>query len=443
MTTFRQIATFTVFALGCAATVRGQDAGPPFASAPQYVDEREGISLDDAIARAIEREPSLRAARADIDVARGMRQQAALRRNPTLSLEQREEPAGTDAQTSIGVDWPLDIFRRRSRLQTAERELQATQFAVADRERLVVGEVRTRYGAAAAAVREFLLASELVATAKRQVDVVSARVQSGATPPLERDLLEVELSRFEADRLLAAGHADAAFVQLKQVLGMPPDQPLLLRETLEGLVGRQSSSAEATPPSLTPPTTRPDVREAEARVSVADARIDQARREGRVDVTVFGTYMRTDAGFPQQGVGSAGVLERVRGRFHYAAAGAMVVLPLFNRNQGQVSAAQAERTGAEARRDALTLAVRAEVAAAQARDAQAQRALGLYNGGMRSLARQNLDVVRETFNLGRATVFDVLAELRRYVDLEQAYTRVLREAWEARAELQRALGDRR
>jgi hypothetical protein len=40
-------------------------------------------------------------------------------------------------------------------------------------------------------------------------------------------------------------------------------------------------------------------------------------------------------------------------------------------------------------------------------------------------------------------VFDVLAELRRYVDLEQAYTRVLREAWEARAELQRALGDRR
>ena len=186
---------------------------------------------------------------------------------------------------------------------------------------------------------------------------------------------------------------------------------------------------------------RPDVREAEVRVTLADARIEQAHREGRVDVSLFGTYMRMDAGFPQRGVGAAGALERVRGQFNYVAVGAMVMLPLFNRSQGQVAAAQAERSGAEARREAAELAARAEVAAAQARDGRAQRAVSLYAGGVLTLARQNLNVVRQTFDLGRATVFDVLTEQRRYLEIEQAYTATLREAWEARAALKRALGE--
>ena len=62
-------------------------------------------------------------------------------------------------------------------------------------------------------------------------------------------------------------------------------------------------------------------------------------------------------------------------------------------------------------------------------------------GGVRTLARQNLNVVRQTFDLGRATVFDVLTEQRRYLEIEQAYTTTLREAWEARAALKRALGE--
>jgi outer membrane protein TolC len=174
---------------------------------------------------------------------------------------------------------------------------------------------------------------------------------------------------------------------------------------------------------------------------VAEARIEQAQREGRVDLSVYGMFMRMDAGFPQQGFGDGGALERVRGRFNYFGGGIMMMVPLFNRNQGQVGAAVAERSVAEARREAAELAARAEVAEAQARDTQAQRAVALFSGGIRDLARRNLDVVRETFQLGRATVFDVLAEQRRYLEIERAYTGALREAWEARASLKAALGE--
>jgi cobalt-zinc-cadmium efflux system outer membrane protein len=438
MRTRRRIITFVIGAVAFGVPASGQ--GPaPSALASQYVDERAGLGLDTAIARALEREPALRAARSDIEAARGLQQQAGLRPNPTLTLERRDEPAGTDSLTSIGIQWPLELFRRAGRVQTAERGLEATQLAVADRERLLVADVRMQYGVAAAAVRDVLVADELVAAAQQQWDVVRARVDVGGTPPLERDLLEVELRRFEAGRLLAAGRADVAVVQLKQLLGMSPTEPLLLRETLEALVvGSTSEVTSAAPVSM---AARPDVREATARVTLANARVDQARREGRVDISLFGSYMRMDAGFPQQGVGPTGAAERVRGQFNYLVGGAMVMVPLFNRNQGQVAVAQAERSGAEARREAAELAARAEIAAAQARDAQAQRAVSLYVGGVRTLARQNLNVVRQTFDLGRATVFDVLTEQRRYLEIEQAYTTTLREAWEARAALKRALGE--
>ena len=61
--------------------------------------------------------------------------------------------------------------------------------------------------------------------------------------------------------------------------------------------------------------------------------------------------------------------------------------------------------------------------------------------GSRTMARQNLDVVTQTYELGRATVFDVLNEQRRYLDLERAYTVALREAYDARTALRRAMGD--
>lgn len=437
MTTIRRLTRAILLSALLSTSLHAQEVSPRIAS--PYLDERTGIGLDDAIARALEREPGLRAARSDIAVARGQRQQAGLRANPTVSVERRQEPGGTDTLTAVGVTWPLELFRRRGRVQTAEEELAATRFAVADRERLLAADVRLQYGMAAAAARDVSVADELVMTLERQVELAGARVSEGALPRLDRDLLEVEVRRLRAERVAAASRADVAVLLLKQLLGKGPDEPLRLRESLDALVARGGPATPAPVAALGDP--RADVREAEARVRLADARADEARREGRLDVSLFGSYMRMDAGFPQSGIGPSGAFERVRGQFNYASVGAMVALPLFNRNQGEVARAQAERTGAEARLDAAALAARSEIAAARARDTRAREAVGLFEGDTRVLARQNLDVVRQTFDLGRATVFDVLTEQRRYLEFEQAYTAALREAWEARATLARAVGD--
>ena len=65
------------------------------------------------------------------------------------------------------------------------------------------------------------------------------------------------------------------------------------------------------------------------------------------------------------------------------------------------------------------------------------------SAGAQALARQNLTVVGQSYELGRVTVFEVLAERRRYLDVERAYTEALRAAYEARTALNRALGEGR
>ena len=413
-------------------------AQQPVATRSSLVDEQSGLRLDEAIARAMAMEPLTRAARAEVDVSRGRLQQAHLRPNPTVSVEHRSEPGGTDNQSSLGMEWPLELFRRSARVQTAQHELDAAQLTANDRERLLAAEVRTQYGAAAAAARDADLARETAATVERQFQLVRARVEAGTTPPLERDLIDVELRRLQANERLAAGRAEAALIRLKQLLGVAPDTPLVLGQSIEALVTAQPIDIPAPVPSI---EGRSDVEAAQALVAVAESRIDQARSEGRVDLTVYGSYMRMDAGFPQMGFGAAGSLERVRSQFNYLAGGAMVVVPLRNRNQGQVAAAQAERVAAESRRDAALLAARAEVASAAARDQQTRRAVDLFSASIRTLSRQNLDVIRETYQLGRATMFDVLAEQRRYLEIERDYTAALREAWDARSALKAALGE--
>lgn len=433
-----RVATITVGILALGSAGHAQTQGTPAPAASPYIDAVAGLTLDDAIARALEREPALRASRSQVDVARGLRAQAALRPNPSVSFSQQQQPAGSDNQTRIEVQWPLDLFRRAGRIAVAEREIEAARQAAADRERLLAADVRVTYGAVAAAARSLSITEQLLSATTRQRALVASQVDQGAVPSLDRDMLRVEVQRLEAERLLQLGAVDRQMYELKRLLGMPADASLALRQPLEELV-RQD--AEPGPDASRALTARPDVLEAEARVRAGEAQIDRARREGRPEVSVFGMYMRMDAGFPQQGLIAPGAFEPIRGVFHYLSAGAVVTVPLQNRNQGAVAAAEAERTGAAAQLEAVRLSAQTEMAAARSRDRHARQALEAYSGDAITLARHNLDVVRQTYELGRGTLLDVLNEQRRYLDVQRSYTDVLREAFDARQTLKAALGE--
>jgi len=418
-------------------------AQPPPSSAPtSHVDPVNGLSLDQAIARALDQEPSLRATRSQIDVARGQRVQSTLRPNPSVSFERRQEPQGTDNQTMLSLEWPLDLFRRDARVAFADRQIAATELAVADRQRLLIANVRARYGEVLTTLRDLSLFDDLVTATGRQRDLLRSRVEEGASAPLDRDLVEVEVRRLESERMLQAGRVEVALIELKRVLGLRPNATVTVRETLEDLVRRESSAAPIADVTSVVER-RSDVRQSAAQIEVADAKLERARTEGRFDVNLFANYSRMNSGFPQLGVAPTGGLTPIRNVFHYVAAGAMVTVPVRNRNQGDIEAAQAERHGATLALDAARLTAETEFTAARVRDEYAQRAVQLYSGGAHTLARQNLAVVEQSFQLGRVTVFDILTERRRYIDVERGYTDALRAAFEARTALNQAIGEGR
>ena len=78
--------------------------------------------------------------RTQIDVAQGARAQAELRPNPSISFAQQQEPGGTDNQTRVELQWPLDLYRKAGRVAVADREIDAAQQATANQERTLSAE---------------------------------------------------------------------------------------------------------------------------------------------------------------------------------------------------------------------------------------------------------------------------------------------------------------
>src|SRR5206468_635222 len=89
-------------------------------AAVRYIDPVNGMSIDQAVATGLEHEPELQAIRSRVDAASGLRRQAAVRPNPTISAMRQEQLGGSDATTSAEVQWPLDLFRRSGRLAVAD-----------------------------------------------------------------------------------------------------------------------------------------------------------------------------------------------------------------------------------------------------------------------------------------------------------------------------------
>lgn len=395
------------------------------------------LAVDDLVARALADNPDLRAVRAGVDAAQGRLQQAALRPNPMLDLGFQQSVTGPDNNLTVMATLPLDLGGRKAgRVGVAARGLDVQQAQVRDRERQLRAEVRLKAGEVLAAQRNLRFTDELLTVNRNTLDLVRARVGRGAAPPLEENLLLVEVNRLEASRHLLASQVTVSTLQIKPLAGLGPEAPLSLRDDLRHAQVRldlQDALAQAL-------AARADLGAAQAEVAMAEAQIVKERAEGRWDASVNVGYMRQNFGFDLRGLTDSGGTQPITDIFHYVGGGVTVMVPLRNRNQGNLAAAMAETTAAERRLDAVLLTVRQEVTAAFTHYAAAQQALEVYTRGVREVARQNLEVVRKAYELGRSTLLDVIAEQRRYIDSEMGYTDALKQVYDAAVDIERAVG---
>ncbi len=435
MTFFGRWWPLAMVALAVSLSLSAQEVTPRPAS--DFVDAQHGITETELVARALASNPTLLAQRRQIQMAQGSVTQARLRKNPSLTVGGLKEVNGSDNNFNISGSLPLELYGRRARrTEAAESKESVTRESVADQERLLTGEVRTRFGEALASIRNLVFAEQLLQVNRDFLRLIEDRVREGATPSLDADETRVELNRIESLRIDYQAKTEIALLALKEVVGMPPEESIRLKGVLE-----------LAPYSYDPQqllrlavAQRPDLAVQRSNEALANAQLRLDRAEGKPDASVFGGYERPSSGFSQLAFDSAGSLIPIRQTFNYATFGLNINLPLFNRNQG---AAMADTSAIEAARSQVTavdLILRNEVTQSLVGFNAAQARVRVYRNGVRDQAAHNLDVVRQTYSYGRSTLLDVIAEQRRYIDIETGYTDILLEAYAARIALEQAVG---
>jgi cobalt-zinc-cadmium efflux system outer membrane protein len=386
---------------------------------------------------ALVENPEVRAARAEVEAARGRLQQAGLRPNPMLDLGGQKNVAGPDNNLLIGVTLPLDLNGRKDgRVAVAAQELEMKRAAVAERERRLRADVKLKAGEWLAARRILGFTEELLQANRDALALVGERVRRGATPPLEESLMQVEVNRLEASQRIGASRVEVLALQLRALAGLSPEAPFVLRAEL-GPLGLTVGLADGLARAL---AGRPDLAAARTDLALAQARIRKEQAEGRWDASVNVGYQRQDFGYDLNGLTKSGGTRPIQDVFHYVGAGVTITLPLRNRNEGNVAAATAEAQAAERRIDFVTLMIRQEVTAAFTAYDAVQRALDIYARSVRDVARRNLGVVRRTYELGRTPLLEVISEQRRYIEVEQGYTEALKQVYDAVVEIERTVG---
>ena len=402
----------------------------------RYLDQTTGMTADEAVRIALENNGELAAMRKERDAAQAMVRQARLRANPSLEASGAKQIGMADSSYMVKGMLPLELGGRRSaRIRVATGELAVRERAVEDRERILASEVRTKFGEALAETLKLKFADGILATALQQFRLVQAQVTEGKTAPLEENMTLVEVNRLRSMRETVNGRTEIAFLELRNMLGMKPEEPIRLRGDFDNLVVPLPILADTTANAL---QTRPDLAGLRSMEDLADAQIEQARAGGRLDASVNSGYQRMDSSFPLNGITDTGQLRPIQDIFHFFTFGVTLELPVLNKNQGAIQAAVANRDAARNRREFGELIVRREVATAFARYESTAKAMEIFRIGVRGQASANLDVVRQTYELGSRNLIDYFIEERRYIDIENEFIDMQLAVYNAHVEIMRA-----
>lgn len=392
------------------------------------VDSVHGRTAEELVAIALQRNGEILAARQQVEAARGGLTQARLRANPSADLNGSREIGGTQNTLVLGGSLPLELFHRRERrMEVASGVIQMASFEQTERERKLRGEVEAKFGEVLAAVRNVRFIEDLLKLNQDALRLTQARADEGAAPPLDANLLRVEVNRIDSRRVELEATLGVNVLELKSLIGMKEEEDLQLRGTL-GSQPLEMAKQEAVQKAL---AMRPDLLAARAAEEVASARLKQAQTDGKADASISANYQRMNSSFDQNGLNAAGQIRPIQGVFHYIGAGVSITLPVRNRNEGAIQTAVAQMEEARRRREYMELTITREVAAAFLAEAKAKESLDIYSHGVRDQASQNLDVIRRTYELGRTQLLDVIAEQRRFIEVETEYTEALNRAYQA------------
>ena len=388
----------------------------PVAEATSSVMSARAMTLEDLERLAIQNNPAILQAAASAHKASALRMQVGRYPNPTVGYQGMQL---ADEQTDQHVAFISQDIVLGKKLQLSERvldqQIQVQLWETEAQRYRVLTDVRLKFYEALAAQQRLELANRFHQVAEEGVE--STRILLEAQEGTLADVLqsEVQLNDVDLIRRRAEFEYEAAWNELVALIGVSYLEPLPLQGELRQ--GQQEYDWDSVYAELA--AVSPQIRAACSRVARATANVDRQRVQPIPNLNLqFG----------------AGYDNATNSEMMNVQVGLPV--PFFNKNEGNISAAEAEYCRAAQDLQRLRLALRQRLAQVAREYKSALVTVERYEAEILPRVEKTLDLLEQAREAGEYSFVQVLVARGMYFRSNLEYNQVLRELAQAEAKIE-------
>jgi cobalt-zinc-cadmium efflux system outer membrane protein len=378
---------------------------------PDGVSLDDGLTEDDAVAIALWNNPALQAEMSSLGLARADLIEAGQLRNPSLTLI---FPFSARILESV-ANWPFEaLWQRPRRVAAAKLELERVGESLVSRALDIVRDARLAYIDYALAQRRASVAAEASRERGEIVTIINARFRAGDISELETGAARLDARLAEEQAIRFAHDVIIARDRLRAMLGVANNDPgfdFILSPTTRPATADQSTSIALGPGASDSQKTlnglieqaleaRPELKAAQLAIEAAGQRAKWERSRILAVSAIAKEYGRgggDNHGFEQ-------------------GPGMQIELPIFNRNRGGISRAEAEIERSAKQLIAARQRVVAEAREAYAQLTQARESSDLWRARLLPPLEEDILSAERAYKAGDVSYLFVLETTRRLTD---------------------------
>mgnify|MGYP003790921465 CR=1 FL=1 len=354
------------------------------------------LTAEEAVARALENHPALRGAQLAVEEEKGTALQAGLPPNPELEIGVESWSVSGNRENSpeflAGVSQTLPLSgARRAVWQAGLAGVEAAGLEAQSLRREITAEVEILFYKSLAAQQRAAIAEENCSRQETLLELTRKRFELGDIPEVDYMRTSAEQARYQAELQEHILERDSLRAQLAHLCGITPDN-------FPECAGELAPHPEALPSA------------AGMEEKLLNSPRHQARLLRETQASGDADAVRR-AALPEPNL-RVGLRRDTGERSNALDVGLSFGLPLFDRNQGALTAARARAQRVRAENEA---ALREETRQAIALLNEARSALSSAEQLRSSVLSQQeaaRDALEQALQLGGATLFEVLAEYR-------------------------------
>lgn len=375
-----------------------------------------GLTLEAIEQLALANNPAIRQANAASARAGGIRTQVGLKPNPTIGYFGEE--IGNEGTGGLHGAFVSQTYIRGDKLawnrRVHDHDVNAMNWQIETQRQRVCTDIRLAFYDALAAQKRLQLATDFRSVARDGVAVSTERVDAklGARP----DVLQSEIQVGEVDLSIQQAEFDllAARNELAALSGVPDlGDTRLIGELDDVVISRDAETEFAKIVAMSP------------QLAAAQARIDRARANIRRQQVQAIPNVTTQLGVGgDDGTGNA-----------FANVQLSLPVPVHNRNQGNIRAAQAEYCAATQNVQRIRQSIRRDLAQVIREYNIAEATVLQYQKAILPKAEETLMLMQDAKDAGEFDFLRVLTARRAYFDANLKYVTALGRLAQANAKL--------